>query len=119
MPSSSSTPTSPLHRTTTFPPHTQPRTWLITSLASAIGASIAHRALQHGDNVVGGLKAGLHLDEEEAAGLEQHILQDEGKAPLLSAKVNGHKEDSRKGEQKSKGAKGGRGRLKIMSWDGR
>ncbi|CAD6575250.1 MAG: hypothetical protein ASARMPREDX12_007161 [Alectoria sarmentosa] len=39
----------------TFPPHSAPRTWLITACTSPIGIAIARQALSHNDNVIAGL----------------------------------------------------------------
>ena len=38
-----------------FPPHPNPRVWLITSGPSPIGIAVARAVLQHGDSVVLGL----------------------------------------------------------------
>ncbi|KAG8531872.1 uncharacterized protein KY384_003508 [Bacidia gigantensis] len=52
-PSTNAPSSAPLLPAPTFPPHTLPRTWLITSALTPIGQSVARHALRHGDNVVG------------------------------------------------------------------
>ena len=55
MPPSTSTSTS-TSTSYQFPPHNQPRTWLITSGASPIGLSTARAVLAHGDSVLLGVE---------------------------------------------------------------
>lgn len=64
-------PTIPTHTPTpAFPPHTTPRTWLITASTSPIGIAIARQALSHGDNVIAGLSP-RHLADARSEGEEE------------------------------------------------
>lgn len=71
-PTPTPTPTSTSHSSRpTFPPHSAPRTWLITACTSPIGIAIARQALSHGDNVIAGLNPRHIADFTQGEGGEE------------------------------------------------
>ncbi|CAD6578780.1 MAG: hypothetical protein ASARMPRED_008847 [Alectoria sarmentosa] len=62
----------------TFPPHSAPRTWLITACTSPIGIAIARQVLSHNDNVIAGLNPRhLAVTSDDGEGREEEGRGDE------------------------------------------
>lgn len=59
-----------------FPPHTEPRVWLITAGDSPIGISVARQVLAHGDYALLGLAHSvLERDERRRNGFDSFLAE--------------------------------------------